>query len=87
MNTEALSAEALSERLRTMLVERFELDPAAVTSDARLFDDLGLDSIDAVDLALSIQDATGLDASPQEFMDARTVGDVERQIRRLTAAQ
>lgn len=87
MTAGALSGEALSEQLRTMLVERFELDPAQVTSEARLYEDLGLDSIDAVDLALSIQDATGLDASPQEFMDARTVGDVERHILRLTAAQ
>jgi acyl carrier protein len=87
MSSEALSDEALSERLRAMLVERFELDPATVTPEARLDEDLGLDSIDAVDLALAIQDDAGLDASPQAFMDARTVGDVERRIRRLMAAQ
>ncbi len=87
MTAEPLSGDELTARLREMLVERFELDPAKVTPEARLYEDLGLDSIDAVDLALSIQDVTGLDASPQEFMDARTVGDVERHILRLTAAQ
>jgi acyl carrier protein len=87
MSAVELSDEALSERLRTLLVERFELDPATVTPEARLDEDLGLDSIDAVDLALSIKDETGLDVSPQDFTDARTVGDVERQVRRLIARQ
>lgn len=86
MTNETMSDDALAERLRAMLVERFELDPAAITPEARLYEDLGLDSIDAVDLALSTEELTGKEARVEEFKDARTVGDVEREIRRLIAA-
>lgn len=78
-----MSVDELHERLRAMLVERFELDPADVHPDARLYEDLDLDSIDAVDLALVVQDLTGRRIRPQEFRGVRTVADVERQVRSL----
>ncbi|MGH8273248.1 MAG: acyl carrier protein [Gammaproteobacteria bacterium] len=87
MKNETAPDNALTERLRAMLVERFELDPASITPDARLYEDLGLDSIDAVDLALSTEEFTGKEARVEEFKDARTVGDVEREIRRLITAE
>lgn len=75
--------EDLFARLRTMLTERFELDPAAIRPEARLYEDLDLDSIDAVDLAIAVQELTGRKIRPRDFRDVRTVGDVEREIRRL----
>ena len=41
------------ERVRSTMAEMFELDPGAITPEARLIEDLDLDSIDAVDLAVS----------------------------------
>ena len=78
-----MSVDELQERLRAMLVERFELDSAAVRPDARLYEDLDLDSIDAVDLALVVQELTGRRIRPQEFRGVRTVADVERQVRSI----
>lgn len=78
-----MSLDELHERLRAMLVERFELDPADVRPDARLYEDLDLDSIDAVDLALVVQELTGRRIRPQEFRGVRTVADVERQVRSI----
>lgn len=75
--------EDLFARLRTMLTERFELDPATIRPEARLYEDLDLDSIDAVDLAIAVQELTGRKIRPRDFRDVRTVGDVEREIRRL----
>jgi len=66
-----------------LLIERFELEPADVTPDARLYEDLDLDSIDAVDLAIVVQELTGRKIRPQEFRGVRTVADVEREVRRL----
>lgn len=78
-----MNDEQLFERLRTILVERFELDPAAIRPEARLYEDLDLDSIDAVDLAIAVQELSGRKVRPQEFRNVRTVGDVEFEIRRL----
>ena len=78
-----MSNEDLSERLRSLLAERFELDPAEIRPGARLYEDLDLDSIDAVDLAIAVQELTGRKIRPQEFRGVRTVADVENEIRRL----
>jgi acyl carrier protein len=74
------------ERLRTILAETFEVDPARVTPDARLFDELDLDSIDAVDLAIKLQELTGKRIRPEQFKNIRTVGDVIGAVRDLLAA-
>ena len=74
------------QRFRALLVERFELDPEALQPDARLYEDLDLDSIDAVDLAIVIREVTGHKINPQTFRQIRTVGEVENEVRRLLNA-
>ena len=69
--------------LKSTLVEQFELDPTKITPDARLYEDLDLDSIDAVDLIIKLQEITGRKVSPEEFKGVRTVGDVQRVIEKL----
>ncbi|HYW77466.1 MAG TPA: acyl carrier protein [Gammaproteobacteria bacterium] len=78
-----MSQEDLSARFHNLLVERFELDPADIRPEARLYEDLDLDSIDAIDLAIVVRELTGRRVTPQEFRHVRTVADVEREIRRL----
>lgn len=73
--------------LKDTLVNEFELDPAAVTPEARLNEDLDLDSIDAVDMIIKVQELTGCKVSPDDFKQVRTVGDVERVIARLLEQQ
>ncbi len=60
-------------------------DPAteAVTVEAKLFEDLDLDSIDAVDLVVRLQDYTGRKIPVAEFKSVRTVGDVVDQVHAL----
>lgn len=72
-------------RLRDILVENFEIDPEAVTLGANLYEELGLDSIDAVDLAIKVQQLTGKRIKPEEFKHVRTVGDVVATARQLMA--
>lgn len=74
------------EHLKEVLSTTFEIDPADVTLEANLFDDLDLDSIDAVDLAIKVQEFTGKRVKPAEFKSIRTVGDAVATIRRLLAA-
>jgi len=63
-------------RLRELLANTFEIDPSRVTPEADLYRDLDLDSIDAVDLAIKLQEMTGKRIKPDEFRSVRTVNDV-----------
>ncbi len=62
--------------LSTYLSDLFEVPPDKITPTARLYEDLDLDSIDAVDLVVKLQDYTGKKIAPAEFKSVRTVGDV-----------
>lgn len=73
-------------RLRELLSDTFEIDPARVTPEADLYKDLDLDSIDAVDLAIKLQEMTGKRITPDEFRSVRTVSDVITAVDRLLAA-
>ena len=69
--------------LKGILVDEFEVVPKNVVLHADLFDDLELDSVDAVDLAVRLQQHTGKKVSPAEFKQIRTVGDVVNAIVKL----
>ena len=69
--------------LRDALVELFELDPARVSMEANLYQDLEIDSIDAVDLIDHIKRHTGKKIAAEEFKSVRTVGDVVEAVFRL----
>jgi acyl carrier protein len=73
-------------RLRELLADKFEVDPARVTPEADLYNDLDLDSIDAVDLVIKLQEMTGKRIKPEEFRGVRTIGDVVAAVDRLLAA-
>lgn len=69
--------------LKGILVDEFEVVPENVVYNANLFNDLELDSVDAVDLAVRLQQHTGKKVSPAEFKQIRTVGDVVNAIVKL----
>ncbi|QHF42659.1 acyl carrier protein [Pseudomonas sp. S35] len=69
--------------LRDALVELFELPPERVTLDANLYQDLEIDSIDAVDLIDHIKRQTGKKIAAEEFKAVRTVNDVVEAVFRL----
>lgn len=68
--------EDIFNHLRDVLVELFELQPEQITLAANLYQDLDIDSIDAVDLILKLKEYTGQKIQPQAFKHVRTVGDV-----------
>lgn len=68
-------AKILAE-LTKILVEELEIEKSLVTLDANLFEDLDLDSIDAVDIAVRMQKITDKKLSPEDFKKIRTVNDV-----------
>lgn len=72
----SMNHEEIFQKLREVLADSFRLDPQTITKESHLFKDLDLDSIDAVELAIQLQEITGKRVKPQEFKDVRTVGDV-----------
>jgi acyl carrier protein len=73
-------------RLRDVLVELFEVEPAKITLEANLYKDLDIDSIDAVDLIIKLKEITGRRVQPEAFKQVRTVGDVVNVVYGLTQA-
>ncbi|WP_443190876.1 acyl carrier protein [Pseudomonas indica] len=69
--------------LRDALVELFELEPERVTLDANLYQDLEIDSIDAVDLIDHLKRQTGKKIAAEDFKSVRTVGDVVEAVYRM----
>ena len=69
--------------LRDALVELFELEPERVTLEANLYQDLEIDSIDAVDLIDHIKRKTGKKIASEAFKSVRTVNDVVEAVYHL----
>lgn len=69
--------------IQEIMVDMFEMDPAAITLEARLYEDLDFDSIDAVDMIVRLKQVTGKMVKPEDFKTARSIGDVVEAIYRL----
>lgn len=78
--------DEILKQLKTILTEMFEIDEADITPDAELYDDLDIDSIDAVDLVVKLRDVTGKKIAPEDFRAVRTVQDVVDSIEKLIEA-
>ena len=68
--------EEILSAIKMILVEMFEIDAEAITLEARLYEDLDFDSIDAVDMMVQIREMTGKSVKPEDFKSARTIADV-----------
>ena len=73
----------VQEKVVAMMSEMFELSPEQLKPEAKLFEELDLDSIDAVDLILKLQEFTGRKVSAEQFRTVRTVRDVIDQVHEL----
>ncbi|WBS01568.1 acyl carrier protein [Pseudoduganella sp. SL102] len=71
-----MSGEQLQSWVIDLLAEMFELDKASLTAESNLYEDLDIDSIDAVDLAVKLKQLTGKRLQPEVFKTIRTIGDV-----------
>lgn len=63
-------------RLVDVLEELFEIDRSEITPEKNLYEDLDIDSIDAVDMMIKLKDLTGQRLEPDDFKSVRTVQDV-----------
>lgn len=75
--------DEILDKLTSILVEDFEVDKNLITPEASLFEDLDLDSIDAVDLAVRVQQFTQKKIPPENFKQIKTINDVVNAIEEL----
>ena len=71
-----MDSNELYSRIKSILIDQFEVDAAAISMEANLYDELEIDSIDAVDLLVQLKELTGKRIPPEDFKDVRTIGDV-----------
>ncbi|EMN5546308.1 acyl carrier protein [Enterobacter cloacae] len=75
--------ETIYQEVSALLIKLFELDPELITPQARLYEDLDLDSIDAVDMVVNLQKKTGHKIKPETFKAVRTVQDIVDVVEQL----
>ncbi|WP_101759774.1 acyl carrier protein [Oceanicoccus sp. KOV_DT_Chl] len=68
--------DEIFQQLCTIMQDLFEIERADITLDASLYEDLDLDSIDAIDMVVKLQELTGKKVKPEDFKSARQVHDV-----------
>ena len=70
------SKEAVYDSLKDILQELFEVEPSDISLTSSLYEDLDIDSIDAVDMIVKLKELTGKKLQPSDFKQVRTVQDV-----------
>ena len=64
------------EKVRAILCNQFDVDEDAIAADTRLEDDLGADSLDVVDLLMSLEDEFDVEIQDEDIENIRTVSDI-----------
>ena len=82
-----MTDQEIFDRLRSILVETFDIEAEHITLQARLYDDLDIDSIDAVDLIVKLKPLVGKRLQPEAFKAVRTVQDVIDALQGLLKAE
>ena len=71
------------ENVRDALAHQFEVDPETITMDTNLVDDLGADSLDVVELIMSLEDIFGISISDEDAEQLYTVGRIVDYLEKL----
>lgn len=68
------------ERVKQMIIDELNVPEEKINLEARLSEDLGADSIDAVELIMNIEDEFEIQVSDEEAQNIKTVGDLVKYI-------
>lgn len=78
-----VSREEILSNVRDAMLELFELPAEKIQLETRVVEDLQLDSIDAIELAVRMESLTGRRLDPESFREMKTIGDVVDILERL----
>ncbi len=71
------------EKVQEIISNELGIDKAKVTMDSRLAEDLGADSLDAVEIIMALEEEVGKEIDDSNFQEIKTVGDIVRCIEEL----
>ena len=83
----AMGKEELYVLVVDLLADMFGIDKATLSPESNLYEDLDIDSIDAVDLAVKLKQMTGKRLQPEVFKTIRTIADVVAAVSALPPEQ
>ncbi|MBP5509894.1 MAG: acyl carrier protein [Kiritimatiellae bacterium] len=83
-----MTADEIVQKVNQVFYDTFELEPDRLTPEAKLFEDLGLDSLDAVDLVASLKEECGVDLRQDpRVREIRTMGDVYKLVTEIVSSR
>ena len=68
------------EKIRALLAEQLDVDPAKITMDSDIMSDFEADSLDIVDMVMTLEDEFGIEVPDDAIESLRTVGDVVKVV-------
>lgn len=68
------------DKIKDIIVEQLDVEEDAVTMEVSITDDLGADSLDVVDLVMSIEESFDVEIPDEEVENIKTVGDIVKYI-------
>ena len=71
------------EKVQEALAQQFDLDPASITMDTNLIDDIGADSLDVAELIMSLEDEFGIAISDDDAAQLYTVRRIVEYLEKL----
>ena len=73
------------EQVKKILCDQLDLDEEQVTKDSEVIDDLGADSLDIVDLVMTLEEEFDTEIPDEDIENLRTVGDIVKYIEERSA--
>ncbi len=84
MKYETEEIKMVFDKIKSIIVEQLDADENDVTMDANIQDDLGADSLDVVDLVMSIEESFDIEIPDEDVENIKTVGDIVKYIESKT---
>ena len=78
-----MTKQEIFDKIVDLLNSEFDLPKDKLVPEARMYEDLDLDSIDAVDMIVRLQKMTGIRVQPEEFKQIRTLWDIAEVVDRV----
>jgi acyl carrier protein len=75
------------ERIKKIILDRLGVDESKITEDSSFVDDLGLDSLDIVELIMAFEEEFDIEISDKDAEKIKTFGDVINEIRKREGIQ
>jgi acyl carrier protein len=79
-------SDSLEQQVRNIVAEQLGVDVSEVRPDASILDDLGADSLDVVEMVMSLEEAFDIEVPDSDVEAMRTVSDIERYVTGAVAA-